>query len=54
MSMHIDDLNDIFIQELNEDELREQRGGQYFKPSIDGSFLINSINAQKYQSLAPR
>ena len=32
---------DALISEVSERELRELVGGQYFKPVIDGSFLVD-------------
>ena len=43
----------FFVQELNEKVLKELNGGQYFKPSIDGSLLVCS-NFNKFQSLMPK
>jgi len=35
----MENLDELFFAELTIDELREKNGGQYFKPSIDGTFL---------------
>lgn len=38
--MHLKNLKEnTLIQKLNASELQKQNGGQYFKPSIDGSML---------------
>ncbi|TXI14324.1 MAG: hypothetical protein E6Q66_06810 [Pedobacter sp.] len=39
--MHLKNLKEnTLIQKLNANELQKQNGGQYFKPSIDGSMLL--------------